>query len=197
MRTTTKSAERTVTLREKAQLMSASEMERTLVRLAHEILEKSGGVDGLGLVGIRRRGVPIAERLAKIIRQREKAPVPVGTLDITFYRDDLSTLGPKPVVQKSEVGFPIGDKKIILVDDVLFTGRTIRSAMDALFFHGRPSQVQLLVLIDRGHRELPIEATYIGRTVQTTMNEVIEVKLMEVDNVDKVLLMEKISERVH
>ncbi|HEY1399950.1 MAG TPA: bifunctional pyr operon transcriptional regulator/uracil phosphoribosyltransferase PyrR [Terriglobales bacterium] len=197
LRTTTKSAERTVTLREKAQLMSASEMERTLVRLAHEILEKSGGVDGLGLVGIRRRGVPIAERLAKIIRQREKAPVPVGTLDITFYRDDLSTLGPKPVVQKSEVGFPIGDKKIILVDDVLFTGRTIRSAMDALFFHGRPSQVQLLVLIDRGHRELPIEATYIGRTVQTTMNEVIEVKLMEVDNVDKVLLMEKVSERVH
>ncbi len=197
LRTTTKSAERTVTLREKAQLMSASEMERTLVRLAHEILEKSGGVDGLGLVGIRRRGVPIAERLAKIIRQREKAPVPVGTLDITFYRDDLSTLGPKPLVQKSEVGFPIGDKKIILVDDVLFTGRTIRSAMDALFFHGRPSQVQLLVLIDRGHRELPIEATYIGRTVQTTMNEVIEVKLMEVDTVDKVLLMEKVSERVH
>jgi len=197
LRTTTKSVERTVTLREKAQLMSASEMERTLVRLAHEILEKSGGVDGLGLVGIRRRGVPIAERLAKIIRQREKAPVPVGTLDITFYRDDLSTLGPKPVVQKSEVGFPIGDKKIILVDDVLFTGRTIRSAMDALFFHGRPSQVQLLVLIDRGHRELPIEATYIGRTVQTTMNEVIEVKLMEVDTVDKVLLMEKVSERVH
>jgi len=197
LRTTTKSAERTVTLREKAQLMSASEMERTLVRLAHEILEKSGGVDGLGLVGIRRRGVPIAERLAKIIRQREKAPVPVGTLDITFYRDDLSTLGPKPLVQKSEVGFPIGDKKIILVDDVLFTGRTIRSAMDALFFHGRPSQVQLLVLIDRGHRELPIEATYIGRTVQTTMNEVIEVKLMEVDNIDKVLLMEKVSERVN
>ena len=197
MRTTTKTAVPITTLREKAQLMSASEMERTLVRLAHEILEKSGGADGLGLVGIRRRGVPIAERLAKIIRQREKSPVPVGTLDITFYRDDLSTLGPKPVVQKSEIGFPIGDKKIILVDDVLFTGRTIRSAMDALFFHGRPSQVQLLVLIDRGHRELPIEATYIGRTVQTTMNEVIEVKLMEVDNIDKVLLMEKVSERVH
>jgi pyrimidine operon attenuation protein / uracil phosphoribosyltransferase len=197
LRTIAKTAAPKTILREKIQLMSASEMERTLVRLAHEILEKSGGVDGLGLVGIRRRGVPIAERLAKIIRQREKAPIPVGTLDITFYRDDLSTLGPKPVVQKSEIGFPIGDKKIILVDDVLFTGRTIRSAMDALFFHGRPSQVQLLVLIDRGHRELPIEATYIGRTVQTTMNEVIEVKLIEVDNIDKVLLMEKVSERVH
>jgi pyrimidine operon attenuation protein/uracil phosphoribosyltransferase len=197
LRTIAKTAAPKTILREKIQLMSASEMERTLVRLAHEILEKSGGVDGLGLVGIRRRGVPIAERLAKIIRQREKAPIPVGTLDITFYRDDLSTLGPKPVVQKSEIGFPIGDKKIILVDDVLFTGRTIRSAMDALFFHGRPSQVQLLALIDRGHRELPIEATYIGRTVQTTMNEVIEVKLIEVDNSDKVLLMEKVSERVH
>jgi pyrimidine operon attenuation protein / uracil phosphoribosyltransferase len=189
----TRSAVLKTTLREKTQLMSASEMERTLVRLAHEILEKSGGMDGLGLVGIRRRGVPLAERLGKIIRQREKAPVPVSTLDITFYRDDLSTLGPKPVVQQSEIGFPIEDKKIVLVDDVLFTGRTIRSAMDALFFHGRPSRVQLLVLIDRGHRELPIEATYIGRTVQTTMNEVIEVKLLEVDQTDKVLLMEKES----
>src|SRR5437660_11554527 len=184
-------------LRQKAQLMSGSEIERTLVRLAHEILEKNGGVDGLGLVGIRRRGVPIAERLGKMIQQVEKKKVPVGTLDITFYRDDLSTLGPKPVVQKSEIGFPIGDKKIVLVDDVLFTGRTIRSAMDALFFHGRPSRVQLLVLIDRGHRELPIEATFIGRTVQTSMNEVIEVKLIEVDNVDKVLLMERVIERVN
>ena len=178
-------------LREKAQLMSSTEMERTLVRLAHEILEKSDGVGGLGLVGIRRRGVPIAERLAKMIRQREKAPVPVGTLDITFYRDDLSTLGPKPVVQQSEIGFSIEDKRIILVDDVLYTGRTTRSAMDALFFHGRPSLVHLLVLIGRGHRELPIEATFIGRTVQTTKNEVIEVKLIEVDKTDKVLLMEK------
>jgi pyrimidine operon attenuation protein / uracil phosphoribosyltransferase len=194
---TSKNAVLKATLREKMQLMSASEMERTLVRLAHEILEKSGGVDGLGLVGIRRRGVPIAERLAKIIKQREKVAVPVGTLDITFYRDDLSTLGPKPVVQQSEIGFPIGDKKIVLIDDVLFTGRTIRSAMDALFFHGRPSRVQLLVLIDRGHRELPIEATYIGRTVQTTMSEVIEVKLTEVDNADKVLLMERESARVN
>src|ERR1700761_9161140 len=111
-------------LRQKAQLMSGSEIERTLVRLAHEILEKNGGVDGLGLVGIRRRGVPIAERLGKMIYQVEKKKVPVGTLDITFYRDDLSTLGPKPVVQKSEVGFDIKDKNIVLVDDVLFTGRT-------------------------------------------------------------------------
>jgi pyrimidine operon attenuation protein / uracil phosphoribosyltransferase len=179
------------TLRQKAQLMSGSEIERTLVRLAHEIVEKGDGINGLGLVGIRRRGVPLAERLGRIIGRIENAPVPVGTLDITFYRDDLSTLGPKPVIQDSEIGFPIDDKDIILVDDVLFTGRTTRAALDALFSHGRPRQVQLCVLIDRGHRELPIEATYVGRIVQTTMNEVIEVKLMEVDDAEKVLLMEK------
>ena len=182
---------KTAALHQKAQLMSASEIERTLVRLAHEILEKSSGVDGLGLVGIRRRGVPIAERLGKMIQKVEKKTVPVGTLDITFYRDDLSTLGPKPVVQPAEIGFPIEDKKIVLVDDVLYTGRTIRAALDALFSHGRPSQVQLLVLIDRGHRELPIEATFTGRTVQTSNNEVIEVKLTEIDEAEKVLLMER------
>lgn len=178
-------------LRQKAQLMSGSEIERTLVRLAHQILEKNGGVEGLGLVGIRRRGVPIAERLGKMIQRVEKVSVPVGALDITFYRDDLSTLGPKPVVQKGEIGFPIEGKRIVLVDDVLYTGRTTRAALDALFSHGRPSRVELLVLIDRGHRELPVEATFIGRIVQTTANEVIEVKLTEVDSAEKVLLMER------
>jgi len=171
--------------------MSASEVERTLIRLAHEILEKNNGIEGLALVGIRRRGVPLAERLAKIIQRIEKQPVSIGVLDITLYRDDLSTLDTKPVVQKSEIGIPITGKSVILVDDVLYTGRTTRAAMDALFRAGRPKRLQLCVLIDRGHRELPIEAAFVGRTVQTTEHEIIEVKLREVDDAEKVLLMER------
>jgi pyrimidine operon attenuation protein/uracil phosphoribosyltransferase len=182
---------RSVEIHQKAQLMSASEVERTLIRLAHEILEKNNGVEDLALVGIRRRGVPLAERLAKIIQRIEKKPVLLGTLDITLYRDDLSTLGTKPVVQKHEMEIPITGKSVVLVDDVLYTGRTTRAAMDALFRAGRPKRLQLCVLIDRGHRELPIEAAFIGRTVQTTENQIIEVKLREVDDAEKVLLMEK------
>jgi pyrimidine operon attenuation protein/uracil phosphoribosyltransferase len=176
-------------LRVKAQLMSASEIERTLVRLAHQIVEKDGGVAQLALVGIRRRGVPLAERLARLIQRIERSRVPVGTLDITLYRDDLSTVGPKPVVQKTPMGFPVAGMDVILVDDVLYTGRTARAAMDALFDQGRPRRVRLCVLIDRGHRELPIEAAFVGRTVQTTAEEVIEVQLQETDSEDKVLLL--------
>jgi len=171
--------------------MSESEIERTLVRLAHEIIEKNNGAAALGLVGIRQRGVPLAERLAGIIGRIEKAKVPVGMLDITLYRDDLSTLGPKPVVHKTQINFDITDKDIILVDDVLYTGRTARAAMDALFKHGRPRRVQLGVLIDRGHRELPIEAGFVGRKVQTTQQEIVKVQLREVDEIDRVLLLEK------
>jgi len=178
-------------LRQKTQLMSASEIERTLVRLVHEIIERNDGADELGIVGIRRRGVFLAQRLGEMIQRIEKKPVPVGTLDISLYRDDLSTVGPKPVVQKTEIGIPITGKRIVLVDDVLYTGRTTRAALDALFDQGRPKQVQLCVLIDRGHRELPIEATYVGRKVQTTDREIIEVKLRELDNAEKVLLVEK------
>ncbi|HYA23978.1 MAG TPA: bifunctional pyr operon transcriptional regulator/uracil phosphoribosyltransferase PyrR [Terriglobales bacterium] len=182
---------RPANLKEKAQLMSASEIERTLVRLVHEIIEKNNGAADLGVVGIRRRGVFLAQRLGQMIQRIEKTPVPVGTLDISLYRDDLSTVGPKPVVQKIEIGFPITDKNIVLVDDVLYTGRTTRAALDALFDQGRPRQVQLCVLIDRGHRELPIEATFIGRKVQTTPQEIIEVKLRELDSMEKVLLVER------
>ena len=180
---------------QKAQLMSASEVERTLIRLAHEILEKNNGSEDLALVGIHRRGVPLAERLARIIQRIEKKPVPVGTLDITLYRDDLSlddrTRDARPVVQKAEIGIPVAGKSVVLVDDVLYTGRTTRAAMDALFREGRPKRLQLCVLIDRGHRELPVEAAFVGRTVQTTENQIIEVKLREVDDAEKVLLMEK------
>lgn len=177
-------------IREKSRLMSASEIERTLVRLAHEIVEKANGVENLGLVGIKRRGVPLAERLAKLISSIEKRNVHVGTLDINLYRDDLSTSGPKPTVNKGDIGFDVTDKHIILIDDVLYTGRTTRAALDALFDHGRPRKVQLLVLIDRGHREIPVEAQFIGRTVQTTDREIIEVKLKEIDDSEQVLLVE-------
>jgi len=171
--------------------MSESEIERTLVRLAHEIMEKNNGAADLGLVGIRKRGVPLAQRLAQLIERIEKSPVPVGTLDVTAHRDDLSLREPKPAAQKAEIGFSITGKNIILVDDVLYTGRTTRAAMDALFRQGRPKKVQLCVLIDRGHRELPVEATFVGRKVQTTHQELIKVQLREVDDVDKVLLVEK------
>ncbi len=177
--------------REKSQLMSASEIDRTLVRLAHEVLEKTADLDRLAFIGIRRRGVPLAQRLAAKIESLEKRAVPVGILDITFYRDDLSTVGAKPVVNTTEIEFDVAGKDIILMDDVLYTGRTIRAALDALFELGRPSRVRLLVLIDRGHRELPIEAAFIGRVVQTTDIEIIEVKFQEIDGMEKVLVCER------
>ncbi|HWB95207.1 MAG TPA: bifunctional pyr operon transcriptional regulator/uracil phosphoribosyltransferase PyrR [Bryobacteraceae bacterium] len=179
--------------REKSQVMSASEIDRTLVRLAHEILEKSPDLDKLAFIGIRRRGVPLAQRMARKIEELEKRAIPTGTLDINLYRDDLTTVDIKPVVSGTDIGFSVQGKDIILMDDVLYTGRTIRAALDALFDHGRPAKVHLLVLIDRGHRELPIEAKFVGRTVQTTDNEIIEVKLREIDGMEKVLLVEKVA----
>jgi pyrimidine operon attenuation protein / uracil phosphoribosyltransferase len=173
------------------QLMSGSEVDRTIVRLAHEILERTADLHALVFAGIRRRGIPLAERLSRKIEELEGIRVPVGVLDITMYRDDLSQVAQQPVVNNTDISVPIADKDVLIVDDVLFTGRTVRAAMDALFDVGRPSRVQLLVLIDRGHRELPIEARYIGRTVTTTLAQIIEVKFHEVDGADKVLLVER------
>jgi pyrimidine operon attenuation protein/uracil phosphoribosyltransferase len=178
--------------REKSQLMSASEIDRTLVRLAHEILERTEKLDNLVFIGIRRRGVPLAQRLSKKIESLEGRAVPVGILDITLYRDDLSTVSHAPVLNSTDIPFSVVGKDVILMDDVLYTGRTIRAALDALFEHGRPARVRLLVLIDRGHRELPVEAQFIGRMVQTTDIEIIEVKFQETDSLEKVLLVEKV-----
>ena len=178
-------------LQEKTHLMTASEINRTLVHLAHGIIEKTEDLQSLALVGIRRRGVPLAERLAKKIQQISSAQIPVGTLDIQLYRDDLSTVGSKPIVHPSQISFSVTGKDILLVDDVLYTGRTTRAALDALFDHGRPRRVRLCVLIDRGHRELPLEASFVGKRVATTRAESIEVKLRETDEVEKVLLLEQ------
>ena len=177
-------------VREKSQLMSASEIDRTVVRLTHESLERNNGLEGLVLVGIRRRGVPLAERLCRKMTEIEKTAPPVETLDITLHRDDLSGGQPKPVVQP---GFSVEGKTVILVDDVLYTGRTARAALDALVDHGRPRRVELCVLIDRGHRELPIQANYVGRVLQTSDNEVIAVRLREVDHQDRVMLCERVE----
>lgn len=176
---------------EKAQLMSASEIDRTLVRLAHEILERNNGVENLMLVGIERRGVPLAERLAQTIGGIESAEPPVETLDTIPYRDDVSKTGPHPKAESAPPAFSVDGRKVILVDDVLFTGRTTRAALDALLAFGRPQRVELCVLIDRGHRELPILANYVGRSLQTSETEVIEVRLREVDGEDRVVLCEK------
>ena len=182
-----------ISLRIKGRLMSASEVERTLVRLAHEIVEKSNGSKDLALVGIKRRGVPLAERLGKLISGIEKRPIDTGVLDIQFYRDDLTTAGVRPVVTPGAIGIDIEGRDVVICDDVLYTGRTVRAALDALFDHGRPRRVQLAVLIDRGHRELPIEATYVGKHVPTSRREIIEVKFQEVDNDEQVQLVERVD----
>ena len=173
-------------LQEKTVLMRESEIKRTLVRIAHEIVEKNKGVADLALIGIRTRGVFLAKRLAQEIVKIEKKEIPVGILDITLYRDDLSLVARQPLLLKTEIPFDVSRKKIVLIDDVLYTGRTIRAAMDAIVDLGRPRVVQLAVLIDRGHRELPIRADFIGKNIPTSMKEIVKVKLKEVDGEDKV-----------
>src|SRR5262249_45862429 len=168
-------------------VMDADRMTRTLTRIAHEILERNRGVEELALVGIRTRGVPIARRLAQAIREINEHDVPTGALDITLYRDDLMrhAVGPQPLVRKTEIPFSIDDKKILLVDDVLYTGRTIRAALDALIDFGRPRAIQLVVLVDRGHRELPIKADYVGKNLPTSLTQSVQVHLTEVDGRDE------------
>src|SRR5271155_4294695 len=177
--------------REKTQLLTAAQTGRTIERLGHEIVEKTGEANGIALIGIRRRGVPLAQRLAQTIRAATSAEVPIGILDITLYRDDLSLVAAHPVVQSTDIPFSVDDRDIILVDDVLFTGRTVRAAMNALFDLGRPGRILLCVLVDRGHRELPIEATYVGRHVETRAGDVVEVHLKEIDGEDRVLLLDR------
>ena len=171
-------------------IMDAEAMRRAIVRIAHEIIEKNKGVENIIMVGIRTRGVPLAQRIAKEIENIENVKVPVGFLDITLYRDDLSTLAYNPIVHGTELDFNISGKVIILVDDVLYTGRTIRAALDALIDMGRPKAIELAVLIDRGHKELPIRADFVGKNVPTAQKEIIDVTLMESDKVDEVVISE-------
>ncbi|MDK2823935.1 MAG: pyrimidine operon attenuation protein / uracil phosphoribosyltransferase [Clostridia bacterium] len=175
-------------IKEKNILMDEEALNRTLTRIAHEIIEKNRGIKDLILVGIRRRGVPLAERLAQKIKLIEGAEVKVGKLDITLYRDDLTTSGDQPVVHGTEIPVSIKGKKVILVDDVLYTGRTVRAALDAIIDLGRPLAIQLAVLVDRGHRELPIRADFVGKNIPTSRKEIILVKLVEVDGCDEVVL---------
>jgi pyrimidine operon attenuation protein / uracil phosphoribosyltransferase len=172
------------------QVMDADRMSRALTRIAHEILERNRGLDELALVGIRTRGVPLARRLARSLREINGDDVPTGALDITLYRDDLMrhAVGPQPVVRRTEIPFSIDDRKILLVDDVLYTGRTIRSALDALIDFGRPKAIQLVVLIDRGHRELPIKADYVGKNLPTSSRQSVQVRLLEIDAADEVVI---------
>lgn len=178
-------------MKEKAKILDQESISRSLTRIAHEILEKNKGTKGLCIVGIRNRGAHLAKRLNNCIAQIEKEAVPVGILDITLYRDDLTLVSAHPLVHKTEIDFDITDKNLVLVDDVLYTGRTIRAAMDALIDLGRPKSIQLAVLIDRGHREVPIRADYVGKNIPTAKNETVEVRLDEVDGKDEVVIIEK------
>jgi pyrimidine operon attenuation protein/uracil phosphoribosyltransferase len=176
-----------------AVVMDADRISRTLTRIAHEIVERNKGVEDLALVGVRTRGVHIARRLARTLREITQSDIPTGALDITLYRDDLMryAVGPQPVVRRTEIPFSIDDKKILLVDEVLYTGRTTRAALDALIDFGRPKAIQLIVLVDRGHRELPIKADYVGKNLPTNPEESVRVRLQETDGHDEVVLQQE------
>jgi len=175
----------------KSQLLDDKALNRSLIRVAHEIVEKNKGIDNVVLVGIKRRGIPIAKRISKLIEDFEGVSVPVATVDITLYRDDLTKLNDMPIVKDKDLEINVQNKVVVLVDDVLFTGRTARAAMDAVMAAGRPKMVQLLVVVDRGHRELPIRADYVGKNIPTSQNEVIQVEVQEIDGIDGVKIFEK------
>ena len=177
-------------MKEKAQLMDENAIGRAITRISHEIIERNKGIEDVVLVGIKTRGVPIANRISKKIEQIEGSKVDTGQIDITLYRDDLKTINTDPVVNGSNIDFNINDKIVVLVDDVLYTGRTVRSALDAVVDIGRPKAIQLAVLVDRGHRELPIRADYVGKNVPTSKDEIISVKLSEIDEEDSVTIKE-------
>ena len=188
-------AETAMEIREKAQIMDATRIHRALTRVAHEIVEKNKGTGDLVFIGLRSRGVDLAQRLSQRIKEIDGVDVPVGALDITLYRDDLGKAGPPPTVRKTEIPFPVENKRVVLVDDVLYTGRTTRAAMDGLMDLGRPRVIQLAVLVDRGHRELPIRADYVGKNVPTSKNEQVQVMLQEQDGVDRVVILKEKAER--
>lgn len=172
----------------KAQIMDEDGINRAITRISHEIIEKNKGVENLALIGIQRRGVPLAKRVAQKIQEVEGKTVDVGILDITFYRDDLSTLSAHPLINGTEIDFSLAGRKIVLIDDVLFTGRTIRAAIEVIMDNARPETIQLAILIDRGHRELPIRADFVGKNVPTSRNEVIHVRLEEIDKINEVTI---------
>lgn len=181
-------------MRAKAEIMDAQEMRRALSRMAHEILEQNPFPGSLAFIGVHRRGVPLAGRLAQQVAAIEGCPAPpVGALDITLYRDDLTAVGPLPVVRRTEIDFDVSGRSLVLVDDVLYTGRTVRAALDAIIDLGRPARIQLAVLVDRGHRELPIRADFVGKVVPTARREHVEVRLTEVDGEDRVVILERIE----
>src|SRR5687768_17398747 len=177
--------------RERQELMDAARLTRTLNRMAHELLERHHDAGGAVLVGVRTRGVPLARRLAALVKKASGQEPPVGALDITLYRDDLTTIAPHPVLKGTDIPCSIEGRTVVLVDDVLYTGRTVRAALDELVDFGRPSRIALAVLVDRGHRELPIRADYVGKTITTTPHEIVQVMLDEEDGEDRVLLLEK------
>jgi len=181
-------------IREKSQLLDSADMNRALARITHEVIERNHGTDDVVLIGIQRRGVSLARDVQRAITRIEGTDVPLGTLDITFYRDDLSTMGPAPSVGSTDLPFDINDKTVVLVDDVLYTGRTVRAAMNELMDYGRARAIQLAVLIDRGHRELPIRADYVGKNVPTSRREVIKVMVEDFDETRKVVLGELLDD---